>query len=96
MKLVMQGVAEWATRALLILVLYLDVFSKKILLIFRSQFCCLRVYYNFSKICLSLFAVYRPQFLLDRLGRYLKLFVSTVIPFFHAFKSQFGLLANFS
>ena len=32
-----------------------------------------------------LFTVYRPQFLLDRLGRYLKLFVSTVIPFYHTF-----------
>ena len=45
-------------------------------------------------ICLSLFANYRQQFLLDRFGRYLKVFVSTVITSSHAFASQFGL-ANF-
>ena len=32
-----------------------------------------------------------PQLLLDRLGRSLKPFVSTVIPFCHAFVSQFGI-----
>ena len=42
-------------------------------------------------VCVSLFANYRLQFLLDRLGRYFKLFVSTVISFSHAFASQFGL-----
>ena len=40
---------------------------------------------------LSLFANYRLQFLLDRFGRYLELFVSTDIPSRHAFASQFGL-----
>ena len=35
-------------------------------------------------VCPSLFANYRSQFLLDHLGRYLKLFVSTVVPFSHA------------
>ena len=41
--------------------------------------------------CLSLFAVYRSQFLLDRLRRYFKLFISTVIPSPLAFASEFGL-----
>ena len=41
-------------------------------------------------VCLSLFANCRSQFLLDRLGRYLKLFVSTVIPSSHELASQFG------
>ena len=36
----------------------------------------------------------KSQFLLDYLGRYIKLFVSTVIPSSHGFASQFGL-ANF-
>ena len=35
-----------------------------------------------KSVCLSLYVNYRPQFLLDRLGRYLKMFVSTVIPSF--------------
>ena len=47
-----------------------------------------------AHVCLSLFANYGSQFLLDRLGRYLKLFVSTAIPSSHAFTSQFSL-ANF-
>ena len=34
---------------------------------------------------------YRPQFLPDRLGRYLTPFASSVIPFSHAVASQFGL-----
>ena len=38
-------------------------------------------------VCLSLFANCRSQFLLDRLGRYLKLFALTVIPFCHEFAS---------
>ena len=33
----------------------------------------------------------RSQFLLDRLGRCLKLFVSTGSPSYHEFSSQFGL-----
>ena len=37
-------------------------------------------------------SLYRPQFWLDRLGRYIKLFLSTVIPFSHAVASQFGLV----
>ena len=41
---------------------------------------------------MSLFANCRSQFLLDRLGRCLKLFVSTVIPSSHEFASQFGLV----
>ena len=45
----------------------------------------------FSINCLSLFVNCRSQLLLDRLGRYLKLFVSTDIPFSHEFTSQFGL-----
>ena len=45
-------------------------------------------------VCLSLFANYRWQFLLDRLGRYRKLFVSTLISFSHAFACHFGR-ANF-
>ena len=40
---------------------------------------------------MSLFANCRSQLLFDRLGRYLKLFVSTVIPYSHEFVSQFGL-----
>ena len=48
-----------------------------------------------KSVCLSV-AVdsYRPQFLLDRLGRCFKRFVSTIIHFSHAFTFQFGL-ANF-
>ena len=42
-------------------------------------------------VCLFLVANYRPQFLLDRLGRYLKLFVSTVAPFSHELANQIGL-----
>ena len=34
----------------------------------------------------------RSQFLIDRLGRCLKLFVSLVIPSSHKFASEFGLL----
>ena len=40
---------------------------------------------------MSLFANYRTQFLLDRLGRYLKLFVSTVGHSYHEIASHFGL-----
>ena len=47
-----------------------------------------------KSICLSLFANNRWQFLLDRLGRYRKLFVSTLISFSHAFACHFGR-ANF-
>ena len=38
-----------------------------------------------------LFEKNRPQFLLDRLERYIKLLVSTVVPFSYAVASQFGL-----
>ena len=40
---------------------------------------------------MSLFTNGRSQFLLDRLGRYLKLFVSTESTSSHEFASQFGL-----
>ena len=39
---------------------------------------------------------YRPQFLPDRLGRYLTPFASTVIAFSHAVASQFGLAIFFT
>ena len=42
-------------------------------------------------VCMSLSANYRSQFLLDRLGRYLKLSILTDIPSSHEFASQFGL-----
>ena len=42
-------------------------------------------------VCLSMLANCRSQFLLDRLGRCLKLFVSTDSPSCHEFVSQFGL-----
>ena len=44
-------------------------------------------------VCRCSFAVYSPQLLLDRLGRYLKLFV-LISPISHAFASQF-VLAHF-
>ena len=56
--------------------------------------CHLYLYYNFPYICLSIFANYTQQFLLDRLRRYHKLFVSTEGPSSHEFAFQFGL-ANF-
>ena len=49
------------------------------------------LYYNSPEICLSLFANGRSQFLLDRPGRCLKLFVSTEGPSSYEFASQFGL-----
>ena len=45
--------------------------------------------------CVSLFANCMTQFLLDRLGIYITLFVSTVIPSSHTFASQFGLAICF-
>ena len=42
-------------------------------------------------VCLSVLANCRSQFLLDRLGRCLKLFVSTDSTSCHEFASQFGL-----
>ena len=42
-------------------------------------------------VCLSQLANCMSQFLLDRLGRYLKLFVSTDSTSCHEFVSQFGL-----
>ena len=51
----------------------------------------LHLYYNSSLICLSQLANCRVQFLLDRLGRCLKLFVSTESTSSHEFESQFGL-----
>ena len=45
------------------------------------------------KICLSMFANCRSQFLLNRLRRCLKLFASTVCPHSHEFASQFGLVS---
>ena len=42
-------------------------------------------------VCLSQLANLRPQFLLDRLGRCLKLFVSTESTSCHELASQFGL-----
>ena len=47
-----------------------------------------------KSVCLSQLANCRSQFLLDRLGRCLKLFVSTESTSCHEFASQFGL-ANF-
>ena len=49
-----------------------------------------------KSVCLSLFANCRSQFLFDRLGRCLKLFVSPVIPSSHEFASQFGLAIFFT
>ena len=46
--------------------------------------------YNFFLICLSQLANCRSQFLLDRPGRCLTLFVSTDGPSSHEFPSQFG------
>ena len=48
------------------------------------------LYYN-SRVCLSQLANCRSQFLLDRLVRSLKLFVSTESTSRHEFASQFGL-----
>ena len=45
------------------------------------------VYYNSSSVCLHC----RLQFLLDRLGRCLKMFVSTESTSSHEFATQFGL-----
>ena len=42
-------------------------------------------------VCMSQLANCRSQFLPDRLGRCLKLSVSTGGPYFHEFVSQFGL-----
>ena len=47
-----------------------------------------------KSVCLSVLANSRSQFLLDRLGSCLKLFVSTESIFCHGFTSQFSL-ANF-
>ena len=52
--------------------------------------------YNSPLICLSQLAYYRSQFLLDRLGSCLKLFVSTEGPSYHEFASQFGLTIFFT
>ena len=49
------------------------------------------LYYNSPYVCLSVFANCRSQFLLDRLGRCLKLFVSTDSTSCHEFASKFGL-----
>ena len=46
-------------------------------------------------VCLSVLANDRSQFLLDRLGRCLKLFVSTDSTSYHEFASQFGLEFEF-
>ena len=46
---------------------------------------------NYPYVCPSMFENSRSQFLLDRLGRCLKLFVSTDITSCHEFASQFGL-----
>ena len=46
-------------------------------------------YYNSA--CLSVLGNYRSQFLLDRIGRCLKSFLSTDSTFCHEFASQFGL-----
>ena len=52
----------------------------------------LNLYYNSPlKVCLSVLANCRSQFLLDRLGRCLKLFVSTDSTSCHEFASQFNL-----
>ena len=37
---------------------------------------------------MSQFCVYRPQFLLDGLGRYFNMFVSSIIPLLHVFASH--------
>ena len=44
-----------------------------------------------KSVCVSMLANCMSQFLLDRLGRYLKLFVSTESISCHEFASQFGL-----
>ena len=49
------------------------------------------LYYNSSKICLSQLANCRLPFLLDRLGRCIKLFVWSESTTCHMFASQFGL-----
>ena len=53
----------------------------------------LRIYTTIllKSVCLSQLANCRSQFLLARLGRYLKLFVSTESTSCHEFASQFGL-----
>ena len=51
----------------------------------------INLYYNSPYVCLSMFANGRSQFLLDRLGRCLKLFVLTDSTSCHEFASQFGL-----
>ena len=54
---------------------------------------CLHIYTRIllTSACLSMLANYRSQFLLDRLGRCLKLFVSTESISCHDVASQFGL-----
>ena len=51
----------------------------------------LHLYYNYHYVCCSMFANCRSQFLLDRIGKCLKLFVSTDSTFNHEFASLSGL-----
>ena len=55
------------------------------------QFDLFHLYYNYPYVCLSTFANCKSQFLLDRLGRCITLFVSTDSTSCHEFPSQFGL-----
>ena len=58
-----------------------------------SHYSCVSILYCSLNmpVSVSLFGNYRSQFLLNRLGRYRKLFESTAIPSSHEFASQFGL-----
>ena len=68
----------WRYRNAFIIIIYTIILLKSVCL-----FVCLSV-------CLSMFANCMSQLLLDRLGRYLKLFVSTESISCHESASQFG------
>ena len=52
-----------------------------------------KLYFTINmSVCVSLFANYRSQYLLNRLGRYIKLLISTDIPSSQEFAYQFGLV----
>ena len=51
----------------------------------------INLHYNLPQVCLSVLATCRSQFLLDRLGRCLKLIVCSQGTSCHEFASQFGL-----
>ena len=60
------------------------------------KYVCLSAYMSAVclHVCLSMLANYRLQVLLERLGRYVKLFVSTVIPSISVRPIKFSLAKN--